>query len=142
MSKAQGDPGDENVTFLPFAADEIAPQVPRRPTSQGELDEARAELREAARRGPQLSSEEAQALREGEIMKSFVKHPGWDIMLRIVNSQLEQGIRRLLEPASGEAGALSAEYQKGVLQGFKLFALTPQGIIQTANGLRSAHGIN
>jgi hypothetical protein len=138
MSDVNGEAAEQ--TYFPFGEND-KPQEGQRPRSQGELDEARAEMREARRSGERLSPDEAQALREAEIMKSFVAHPGWTILIRIVNAQLEQGMRALLEPATGENATLRAEYQKGVLKGFQVFAQTPQGIIHTADGLRAAHNL-
>lgn len=110
--------------------------------TQGEMDEVRVAQREAAKkRAPQPSDDERDAMRQGAVMEDFIKHPGWQIMVDLVNRRLGEGFAEILQPSGDPNNAMKLEYSKGRLEGFRLLARTPQGMIETGKAVRAKYSL-
>ncbi len=60
-------------------------------------------------------------------------HPGWDLLLQVVNAQLKLRTQRvLLTPLETLDGALAQEFQKGEISGLSLAVALPDGLINEA----------
>lgn len=73
------------------------------------------------------------ALREdqekAEILGTLVRHPGWKVYMRLVESHKQSFGDVLLRPAGGLDGAINSEYIKGVVCGLLLATNLPGSII-------------
>ncbi len=60
-------------------------------------------------------------------------HPGWDLLLQVINAQVKLRTQRvLLTPLDTLDGALGQEFQKGEISGLSLAVALPAGLINEA----------
>lgn len=75
-----------------------------------------------------LSKEdEDQIARQGEVLETLMKHPGWLILCAIAEEQKKKQLEEILQPSSDYS---MIQYRKGLIGGLQLLLLTPPSVVE------------
>lgn len=77
-----------------------------------------------------ISEEKSEDLRDRQIMlRTLIKHPAWDILVRCASFQMVQYQRQALRPIKTMDEVPNAEYVKGVAQGIQEVLSIPEQVL-------------
>jgi hypothetical protein len=91
----------------------------------------------------QISSDDAQILKRGSMMRGLMKHEAWLELVKIMQEQINARLQIIMAPPldriksglSPSENQLNDLYLKGVIFGLQLAMNTPQGMINQAAAL-------
>ena len=91
------------------------------------------ELRESFQKKKMNEEQIREALKAKREMEGLISSPGWKTLMAIAKSQLSLRENEvLLKPTENP---LSQEYQKGEIQGIKLFCQYPETVVENAKAV-------
>jgi hypothetical protein len=73
-----------------------------------------------------------------DVLSGLVRHPGWEVYVRLVNAQVQARSDAVLEPANSVDKCVGLEYIKGAMSGLLLAVALPGAIIEQAKTLRKS----
>lgn len=75
----------------------------------------------------------------GEILQSFVKHPGWALFLALVEKNMQAAADMLMQPEQTlERDGMNSEYLKGTMRGLIIARDIPSATIAGMKDIRTS----